>query len=338
MGRRAMKVGLEALRATTRRAILAQGYSDADAAVILDIIWYAQLRGNNQNVIKLLGAGMPANPAAGEIALVKETKLSALLNGAWNQGMVVVSRATDLAIEKARAHGFGIVGVQRTNSPTGAIGYYARQMAAAGMIGFVCSGSPELMAMHGSHEAFFGTNPLAIGIPTADSPIVLDMATAAIAWYGIHLAQAEGESIPAGVAYDKDGAITTDPAAALSGAIKAFGGYKGAALALIVEVLTRPLVGAIRDDAGLKQDWGSLVFAIDPLLLADDMDSFRAGVSDLLDRVKRTRRLPGVDEILSPGERGDRFHERVMADGAMELDAKIWAELQAVAASVGDSD
>ena len=96
--------------------------------VILKIILYAQLRGNNQNVIKLLGAGMPANPEAGEIRIVKATKLSALIDGGWNQGMTVVARATALALEKAAAHGFGIVGTRRTNSPTGAIGYFARQL------------------------------------------------------------------------------------------------------------------------------------------------------------------------------------------------------------------
>ena len=206
------------------------------------------------------------------------------------------------------------------------------------MIGFVCSGSMELMAMHGSYEAFFGTNPLAIGIPAAGKPIVFDMATAAIAWYGIHLAQAQGKSIPEGVAYDSGGVITTDPAAALAGAIKAFGGYKGAALALIIETLTRPLVGAIRDDAGKKRDWGNLVFAIDPELLAEDLASFRAGVSDLLARVKALKRLPGVDEILIPGERGDRVFERVMAAGEIELDDEIWLDLQAAGASVDDAD
>ncbi len=333
-----MRIPVAALRAATRRAIRAQGFSPADAEIILEIILYAQLRGNNQNVIKLLGAGMPANPDAGEIALVKDTKLSALLDGGWNQGMVVVARATEIAIAKAKAHGFGIVGTRRTNSPTGAIGYFARQLADAGMIGFVFSGSMELMAMHGAYEPFFGTNPLAIGIPTAGNPIVFDMATAAIAWYGIHLAQAEGQSIPEGVAYDSDGRMTTDPAAALAGAIKAFGGYKGAALALIIEVLTRPLVGATRDEAGKKVDWGNLVFAIDPELLADDLASFQAGVSDLLARVKRLKRLPGVDEILAPGERGDQFYERVMEAGEVELDEQIWLDLQAVGASVDDAD
>lgn len=333
-----MKVPISALKEATRRAIAAQGFSEADTEIILDVILYAQLRGNNQNVIKLLGAGMPADPKAGEITLIKETKLSALIDGSWNQGMVVVSRATALASEKANAHGFGIVGTRRSNSPTGAIGYFARALADAGLIGFVCSGSMELMAMHGSYEPFFGTNPLAIGIPTAGEPIVFDMATAAIAWYGIHLAQAEGKPIPAGVAYDSDGGLTTDPAAALAGSIKAFGGYKGAALALIVEVLTRPLVGASRDEAGKKLDWGNLVFAIDPGLLADDLASFQAGVSDLLARVKGLKRLQGVDEILAPGERGDHVFARVMAAGEIEMDERIWRDLQAAGASIDNPD
>ncbi len=333
-----MKIPVESLRSVARRAIAAQGYNQADTEIILDIIMYAQLRGNNQNVIKLLGAGMPANPAAGEISIVRETKLSALLDGAWNQGMVVVSRATQIAIEKAQAHGFGIVGIRGTNSATGAIGYYARQLADQGLIGFVCSGSPELMAMYGSYEPFLGTNPLAIGIPTADDPIVFDMATAAIAWYGVVLANAEGGRIPDDVAYDSEGRLTSDPAAALAGAIRAFGGYKGAALALIVEVLTRPLVGTVRKEDGSKLDWGSLVFAIDPELLADDLDSFEVGVSDLIGRIKKLKLLPGHDEILVPGERGDRYYQQVAATGEIELDEKIWRDLQAVAASSHNAD
>ena len=326
-----MRVSIDRLRDATRAAILAQGYDAADAEIILEIILYAQLRGNNQNVIKLVGAGMPADANAGEIRVIRETKLSALLDGGWRQGMVVMRSACDIAIEKAHAHGFGIVGVRGTNSPTGAIGYYARRIADAGLLGFVFSGAPELMAMHGSYEAFLGTNPLAIGIPTAGRAIVLDMATAAIAWYGVVLANAEGKAIPDGVAYDPAGNVTTDAAAALAGAIQAFGGYKGAGLALIVEVLTRPLVGARYDAAGKKQDWGDLIFAIDPTLLADDLHSFQSGVSDLMRRVKATKRLPDVAEILTPGERGDRHHEAVAAADEIEIDDGLWRDLNAVA-------
>ena len=326
-----MKVPIDSLRHTAKRAILNQGYSPEDSEIILKIMMYAQLRGNNQNVIKLTGDGMPANPAAEKISIVKDTKLSAVIDGGWNQGMVVVAQATQTAVSKAKAHGFGIVGTRRTNSSTGAIGYYARQIAAEGLLGFVFSGSAEFMAMHGSHEAFFGTNPLAVGIPTAGKPMVLDMATAAIAYYGILLAQAAGETIPEGVAYDQDGLITTDPAKALAGAIKTFGGYKGAALALIVEVLTRPLVGASRNADGAKRDWGNLVFAIDPELLADDLETFRVGVSDLIARLKNRKRLPGFDELLVPGERGDQLYEKAMAAGEIELEDQLWHDLQAAA-------
>ena len=330
-----MKVSINSLRDATERAILNQGYSPAESEIILEVIMYAQLRGNNQNAVKLTGPGMPADPNAGKIATVKDTKLSALIDGAWNQGMVVMAQATETAIDKAKEHGFGMVGTSRTNSSTGAIGWYARLIADAGLLGFVFSGSAEFVAMHGSYEAFFGTNPLAVGIPTADKPIVFDMATAAIAYYGVLLAQTAGEEIPAGVAYDSGGAITTDPSKALAGAIMAFGGYKGAALALIVEVLTRPLVGASRKPDGSKHDWGNLVFAIDPELLADDLDSFRAGVSDLMARLKGRKRLPGVAELLVPGERGDRFYEQVIAAGEIELDDKLWADLQAAAGQGG---
>jgi len=331
-----MRVSIDNLKTVTRRAILNQGYSADDTETILEIIMYAQLRGNNQNVVKLIGAGMPANPNVGEVTVVKDTKLSALIDGAWNQGMVVVTQATNLAIEKAKEHGFGIVGTHKTNSSTGAIGYYARQIAEAGLIGFVFSGSSEFMAMYGSYEPFFGTNPLAIGIPTNDKPIVFDMATAAMAYYGILGAKTAGESIPEGVAYDSEGNITTDPAKALSGAIKTFGGYKGSALALIVEVLTRPLVGTSRKEDGTKNDWGNLIFAIDPELLADDVESFQASVSDLIERLKSQKTLPNVDEILVPGERGDQFYEQVMTAGEIEMDDNVWEQLQAIAEN-GDS-
>lgn len=325
-----MKVSIDALKLATHQALLNSGYTEQETETIAEIILYAQLRGNNQGVIKLVGAGMPKDQRAGTIQVVKDTKLSALINGAWNQGMVVVSQATQTAITKAKEHGIGIVGTHKTNSSTGAIGYYVRWIANEGLIGFAFSGSSEFMAMYGSYEPFFGTNPLAIGIPTKDKPVVFDMATAAIAYYGILGAKTAGELIPEGVAYDNTGQITTDPAQALSGAIRTFGGYKGAALALMVEILTRPLVGTSRKADGKKDDWGNLIIAIDPELLIDS-DTFTANVSDLLNRLKSTKTLPDIDEILVPGERGDQYYEAVMASGEIDIDDALWTELRAVA-------
>ena len=100
---------------------------------------------------------------------------------------------------------------------------------------------------------------------------------------------------------------------------------------MIVEILTRPLVGATRNDDGSKSDWGNLIFAIDPELLSEDLESFQSGVSELINRVKGLKRLPGVDEIPVPGERGDEHYERVTAAGEIELDDKVWRALNAVA-------
>ncbi len=322
-----MKVQVDELKRVTLQVLARSGYPADEAEMILNVLMYAQLRGNNQGVVKLIGAGMPRDKACKPISVVRDTKPSALLDGGRNSGMVVVTYAMKLAIQKAGEHGVGIVGTNNTNSSTGAIGYYAGQIAQAGYIGLVFSGSGEYMAMYGSYEPIFGTNPLAFGIPTTGKPIVFDMATASIARFGIVEAKTAGRPIPEGVAYNNRGEITTDPAAALGGAIRAFGGYKGASLALLVEVLTHPLVSTTQDEKGHKTDWGSLLLVIDPELLVDG-NTFAERTAGLVKRLKEAQRLPGIDEILVPGERGDRYMEAVMQAGSIEIEDQLWTALQ----------
>lgn len=325
-----MKIAVEALKQTTLKVLERSGYPSGETETILEVMMYAQLRGNNQGVVKLIGPGMPRDAACTPIRVIRDTKLSALLDGGRNSGMVVVTRAMELALEKVREHGFAIVGTNNTNSSTGAIGYYANRIAQAGFIGLIFSGSGEYMAMYGSYQPLFGTNPLAFGIPAPGAPIVFDMATASIARFGIVEAKTAGRAIPGDVAYDSTGTLTTDPAAALGGAIRAFGGYKGAALAMMVEVMTGALAGTTRDEAGKKTDWGNVVMAIDPELLAD-RETFSAQVSDLVARVKSATKLPGVDEILIPGERGNRVLDEAMRSGQIEIEERLWTELQKLA-------
>jgi L-2-hydroxycarboxylate dehydrogenase (NAD+) len=326
-------INLEQLRQTTLAALVRSGYPSEEADIILDVLMYAQLRGNNQGIVKLIGAGMPRHPQTEPIRVVRETKLSALFDGGRNAGMVVLTRATDLAIEKAREHGVGIVGTNNTNTSTGAIGYYANRGALAGLITLVFSGSGEYVAMYGSYEPIFGTNPLAIGVPSTGTPVVFDMATASIARFGIVEAKTAGRSIPDDVAYDANGQLTTDPAAALAGAIRAFGGYKGAALALMVEIFTQPLVDTSPNVDGKKTDWGNLVVAFDPELLVD-RQTFEARVEALGQRVKATRKLPGVEDILIPGERGNQILQQVLEQGVVEIDDSLWAGLKVAAGLV----
>ncbi len=322
-----MKISIDDLKQTTLKVLAKSGYPADEAQTILDVLLYAQLRGNNQGIVKLTGAGMPRDPNCTPIKIVKETPLSALLDGGRNSGMVVVRHALEIALEKARTQHIGIVGTHNTASSTGAIGYYANKAAEAGFIGLIFAGSGEYVAMHGAYEPIFGTNPLAIGIPTQGKPVVFDMATSAIARFGIVEAKTAGRSIPGDVAYDAQGQLTTDPAAALGGAIRTFGGYKGAGLAMMVEILAGALVGTTKDANGRKQDWGNLVMVLSPELLVD-RDEFITSVTNLVKRVKGTKRLPGVEEILVPGERGNRILDAVNREGAVEIEDQLWAALQ----------
>jgi len=138
-----MKVKIEELKNLGLKALKKQGYNNNEADIILGMLMYAQLRGNNQGMVKLIGKGIPKNPAAGTITIEKETKLSARINGAHNPGAIVMKKTMDMALTKAKEHGIGIVGTNNTNSSTGALGYWAGQIAREGLIGFVFAGSPK---------------------------------------------------------------------------------------------------------------------------------------------------------------------------------------------------
>lgn len=241
-----MKVKLDELKQLTNKAVLRYGYSKEEAEAIEEVLLYAQMRGNNQGVVKLIGSGIPKPKDIEEIQRQKEAKLSAILNGHKNHAMVVVNKAVDMAIKKAKDHGVGLIGVNHINTSSGAIGYYAKRIAKQGLVGLVFAGSSETVATEGSYEPIFGTNPLAVGVPTSNEPLVLDMATAAMAYFGVIEAKTAGKSLPEGIAYDKTGNLTTDPAKVLDGgALRTFDqGYKGAGLSMIVQILTGPLVGA----------------------------------------------------------------------------------------------
>lgn len=325
-----MKVKITDLTDLAKKALTKFGYNETETKTILDILTYAQLRGNNQGLVKLIGKGIPKDAAAGDIKVIKETKLSALLDGEKNFGMIAMKRAMEMAIAKAKEHGFGLVGTNNTSTSTGAIGYYANEIARQGLIGFVFAGSTPTVAAHGSYERIFGTNPIAIGVPAEPEPIVLDMATAAIAWFGLIEAKTAGRQISEGLAYDETGNPTTDPAKAMMGAVKAFGGHKGSGLGFMVTALTGPLVGAAFAGIGEKEDWGNLVIAIDPELLVD-RKIFKENVAKLAARVKETQKLPGVTEIFVPGERGNKLTKERMDSGEIEIEDNLYQELKQVA-------
>ncbi len=327
-----MKISISELEDLTARAVRSYGYTDDEVRVISDVLLYAQLRGNNQGVVKLIGKGISVDPGAGEITVEMETPISARINGNRNHAMVVVRKAMDIVVAKAQKSGFGIAGTFNTNTSSGAIGYFASELAKQGLIGFLFGRSPERVAMHGSCEPVFGTNPMAVGIPAEPDPVVLDMSTAAISFYGLVEAETAGRAIPDDVAYNVEGKATTSPQEAIKGAIRSFDrSHKGSGLGLIGEILAGPLVGAAFCGLGdSKGNWGHLLFAIDPGILGD-RDQFIRSVSEICLKVKATQKLPEVTEIYLPGERGSLLANQRLACGEIEIEDNLLAELHKVA-------
>src|SRR3989344_1424295 len=321
-----MKIQLEELKNTTRKAILKYGYSEDEAKIIEEILLYAQMRGNNQGVVKLIGKGIPKREGVDDPKIVKETPVSALFDGNKTHAMIVMDQVVNTAIQKAKETGVGIVGNFNTAESTGAMGYYASKIAKEGLIGIAYASAPfQTTAPYGSTEALFCTNPMAYGIPTENDPIVLDMTTSSMAYFGLIEAKTANKKVPEGIGYDKEGNPTSDPGEIMIGALKAFGGHRGSGLALIVQIFAAVWVQAESFHTG-SDNAGNLVMAIDPEILTSK-EEFIKGVSEIIKRIKSARKLDGVSEIFIPGERGNALNTKVIASGEIEIEDNLYNAL-----------
>jgi len=320
-----MKIKVTQLRTLTNKALKKYGYTASEIKVIAEVLLYAQLRGNNQGVVKLIGNGIPKRDKTKTPRIVKETPVSALFDGNRTHAMLVMNRVVETAIKKAKKSGVGIVGNFNTSESTGAMGYYAGRIAKSGFIAFAYASAPfQTTAPYGSTEALFCTNPMAYGIPTVGDPIVLDMTTSAMAYYGLIEAKTSKKLVPEGIGYDKNGEPTRDPAEIMSGALKTFAGHKGSGLAFVVQILAAALVQG--DSFNSDSDNASnLVIAIDP------KKSFLAQVSSIAKRIKSAKKAKGVSEITLPGERGNRLTKERLSTGEIEMEDNLYHELQKVA-------
>ncbi len=184
--------------------------------------------------------------------------------------------AIDVAIARlpalAQAQGIAAAAIARSNH-AGACGRHVERLAEQGLVALFFANTPEAIAPWGGTRAVFGTNPIAFAAPLDNrAPIVIDLALSKVARGNIVAAKQKGEPIPEGWALDRDGKPTTDAEAALAGTMVALGDAKGAALALMVEVLAAALVGthfafeasSFLDDKGGPPRTGQLIIALDP--------------------------------------------------------------------------
>jgi LDH2 family malate/lactate/ureidoglycolate dehydrogenase len=267
-----------------------------------------------------------------DIRTVEESASIALLDGGNGLGIPVATKATALAIDKAKSTGVGVVGV-RNLGHVGMLAYYIKKVVANDFIGFACVNAPAVMIPWGGRENIFGTNPLSVGFPMdKDNPIILDMATSGIARFKINVAARRGNKIPEGVALDKDGKPTTDAKEALEGFLLPFGGYKGYGLVLAVEMLASALLGARQGkyiEKHASTQGGFFITVIDIRRLRD-YEEYKKDISHLIGNVKSCPPMDGFTEVLVPGEIEDREAEKRIKDGIPIEDA-TWQELIKVA-------
>jgi (2R)-3-sulfolactate dehydrogenase (NADP+) len=241
--------------------------------------------------------------------------------------------ALDLMIERlpdiARAQGIAVAAIHKSHH-AGVMGLTVERLAEAGLAAMMFANAPAAMAPWGGRRPMFGTNPIAFATPIRDGdPIVIDLALSKVARGKIMAAKQKGVPIPDDWALDADGNPTTDAVRALEGTMVPAGGVKGAALAMMVEMLAAGLTGAqfghqsssLFDDKGAPPALGQLVIAIDPVAV---------GGAGILDHLRYIADEIALEETVRlPGRRGQNARRDAEIQG-LDIEDDVIAAIEAI--------
>lgn len=225
-------------------------------------------------------------------------------------------------VEAARRAGVAVFAQQRSFT-CGPLGWFTERLAGAGLVAVATAVSPALLAAAPGTGRVFGTNPLAYSMPRAQrAPFTVDQASSSTAIVSVRDAAAQGATLPEGWAVDADGRPTTDPEAALAGALLPFGGYKGANIALLVELLSSMAGGRWSVDAP-PWDSGSRSPSIGMFVLAVDHSAVGRGFPT---RAEEHLERRAGSCIRLPGSR--RTEPPAVPSGCLALRAAVLADLR----------
>src|SRR3954452_15727875 len=322
------------------------GVPAADAALVADSLVQADLWGHSSHGLlrlpwyaaRLRSGAMTARTRP---AVLADAGALVLLDGRDGVGQVLTERARTLAVERARTHGVGLVGVRNSNH-FGPAMYFPRRAAAEGCVAMLTTNASPAMAPWGGREKVLGTNPWSIAAPGPDGRVVaVDIANTAVARGKIYLAKSRGEPIPETWALTADGAPTTDPAEGVLGVILPMAGHKGYAISFLMDVLSGALTGSgVGTDvhgpyeAAERSGCGHLFLALDPAAFGDVAD-YEERVGRLIGQVKGVPLASGFDEVFYPGELEDRHAAADLAAGGVLLSEQTREELDQLAQEHG---
>ena len=341
------RVDLATLCQFIARALSVQGLPDDDAWQVASLMAEADLQGSDgHGVIRLpqyskriQAGGINVRP---NIRVVQEKPAMAVVDGDNGMGHLVVSRAVDLAIAKARECGVAWVSTRYSNH-AGPASLYARKPLEHDMLGlYFAVGNANHLPPWGGMDMLLSTNPIAAGFPAqSEPPVVLDMATTVAAYGKVKAKAKRGEPMPEGWMIDRQGRPLTDPTRASEGFLLPIGEHKGYGLALMVGLLAGTLGGAAmgRDVIDFNADHVSVTNTGQAILVLDlgafgDPAAFKQSLDHLVRDIRGSERLPGVERIWLPGEQS-HLRRQAWREQGIPVAPALFAELTALAASLG---
>lgn len=323
-------------RSTGMRALALAGVPDQHGQTQIDLLLEAELCDRSSHgllrlprIIERIHNGVADPLTVGVATWRSEAFLQ--VDGRRGLGPVVAGAALTAIARRARQTGIAVAAIANNNH-LGMLGWYVERVAAGGQTAIAITTSEALVHPWGGRKAMLGTNPIAIGVPAAPYPLVLDMATSRVAMGKIYDYAHHSTPIPADWALDANGEPTTDPEAATHGAIAPFGGAKGYALGLALEVLVTSLTGAAlgADVAGtLDSDRpcnkGDVFIVADPI-----SNAVGASISAYLDAVRACPPSRSDSPVLVPGD-GARRHRTERLAAGIPVAEDLWGDICALA-------
>ena len=336
-----VRVPLDDLRTWCHAILRGAGFVQDHAELVSESLVDAEARGVSSHGVarvriyseRLLGGLLNGSARP---SIIKQTAATAHVDADNAVGHAGAFKGLKTAMVKAAAEGAG-VSVVRNSNHCGTLGYFARIAAERGLVTLLATNGPPVMVYYGGRTRAVGTNPIGIGVPRSDgAPLILDMATSATARGRIILAGQNGGEIPDGWAVDSRGRPTTDPAAALEGAVVPFAGPKGSGLAMMIDLLCGGLAAAVTGEAigDMYEEWDREQ-RVSHFLLVLDPDSWQGGqafrdhVARFAARVAVLPPAEGFERVLLPGELEQRAYDLARRDG-VTLSGQAYDDLRLI--------
>lgn len=341
------RVSVAELEAFIARAFVAVGVPEPDACRIAELMTRADVQGSEghgvfrlpQYIRRIKGGAVNVRP---NIRLVREAAGMGLVDGDNGMGHLVMHFATETAIAKAKAAGVAWVGVKWSNH-AGPASLYASMPLQHDMIGlYLAVGNANHLPPWGGIDMLLSTNPIAVAVPAEkEAPVVLDMATTVAAYGKVKTKAQRGEMMPEGWMIDRQGKPLLDPRRSNEGFLLPIGGYKGYGLALVIGLLAGTLNGAamgknvvdFNADDTTPTNTGHAIAAIN-VEAFQPVAEFKRAVDTLVQDLRNSRTLPGIERIRIPGEGSHAAREERRANG-IPMTGPLLAALDTLAAELG---